>query len=132
MEIRRSKFFLDWWKVKYVELVKKFEFYKLERFLKGENISVYYVKVVWSDIDMNNYVIWSAYIRYVKDVVYYVVRIGFLLDFEENLGKGISKIQLYYLGECLEGDEFIVYIWEDLGECYQLKCYIDKNEECIF
>lgn len=92
MEIRRSKFFLDWWKVKYVELVKKFEFFKLDRFLRGENISVYYVKVVWSDIDMNNYVIWSAYVRYVKDVVYYVVRIGFLLDFEENLGKGISKI----------------------------------------
>lgn len=39
---------------------------------------------------MNNYVIWSVYVRYVKDVVYYVVRIGFLLDFEENLGKGIK------------------------------------------
>lgn len=132
METRRPKPLPDWWKVKYAESAKKFESYKLERFPRRENTSVYHVKVAWSDTDMNNHATWSAYVRYAKDAAHHAVRTGSLPDFEENLGKGISKIQSHYLGECLEGDELTVYIWEDSRESYQLKCHIDKNEECIF
>lgn len=129
---RRPKPLPDWWKMKYAESAKQFQSYKLEKFPRAENTSVYHVKVAWSDTDMNNHTTWSAYVRYAKDGAHNAARTGSLPNFEENLRKGISKIQSHYLGECLEGDELVVYIWEDVGECYQLKCHIDKDKDCLF
>ena len=70
--------------------------------------------------------------KYAKDAAHHVSRTGSLSKFEENRENGISKIQSHYLGECLEGDELNVYIWEDVQEKYRLRCHIDKDEECIF
>ena len=44
----------------------------------------------------------------------------------------MRKHKSHYLGDCLEGDELTVYIWEDVQENYHLRCHIDKDKECIF
>ena len=132
METRRPKPLPDWWKRKYEESAKRFQPYKLEKFPRAESTSIYHVKVAWSDTDMNNHATWSAYVRYAKDAAHHAFRTGSLSKFEENLENGISKIQSHYLGECLEGDELTVYIWEDVQENYHIRCHIDKDKECIF
>ncbi|KAK3096830.1 hypothetical protein FSP39_003740 [Pinctada imbricata] len=113
MQTRRPKPLPDWWKQKYAESAKNKPSLKIAKFEKPGNTGFYQVKVAWSDTDFNHHTTWSAYVRYVIDAAHKCQREGTLSNFDDNLKSGISKLELQYFGESLEGDHLDVFVWEE-------------------
>lgn len=122
----------DWWKEKYAESARGKSTLRLEKFEKPAETGHMRVQVTWTFTDNYNHTNWTSYARYAIDAAHLCSKQGSLKHFTDNIKKGISKIQLHYYGESLEGEYLDVYTWEDREDSTKLYVDINKDNNSIF
>ncbi|OWF41120.1 uncharacterized protein LOC110462886 [Mizuhopecten yessoensis] len=131
-ETRRPKPLPDWWREKYAASAKEHVSLKFDKMARPDNASSYECHVSWSDTDAYCHTNWASYARYVVDAAHHSSRKGDLPPFEENLTKGLHRIELHYCGESFMGDTLTVYSWEDQNNLNSLYFDLCKADKSIF
>jgi len=129
---RRPKAIPDWWKEKYAESAKNYESLKFSKIKRPEGVMPFKIHVVRSDIDANNHVNWTCYVRYALDGLYHNVKhklINGLDDFEK---RGLKRMELLFSGESFDDDVLDVFVWADLEEELRAHVHIEKNSNFLF
>ncbi|XP_069119555.1 uncharacterized protein [Argopecten irradians] len=129
---RRPKPLPDWWREKYAESAKQHVSLKFDKLERPENAGVYICHVAWSDTDAYCHTNWASYARFVVDAAHHSSRKGDIKHFDENLARGLHKIQLYYCGESFMDDTLTVYSWEDPEDSTVLYFDVCKDHKSIF
>ena len=74
----------------------------------------YETKALFSDIDFNNHVNQSVYVRWCTDAGAEAASKGFYRDFNQDIGVyDIKEMKVKYIGEGMINDEFLVLTWQD-------------------
>ena len=83
--------------------------------------------MTWTFTDGYNHANWTSYAHYAIDAAHLCSKQGSLKYFVENIKNGISKVQLHYYGESIEGDYLDINAWEDTENTK--KVYIDMSKD---
>ena len=75
---------------------------------------------------------WTSYAQYAIDAAHLCSKQGSLKYFVENIKNGISKVQLHYYGESIEGDYLDIYAWEDTENTKKVYFDMSKDGTSIF
>ena len=89
-------------------------------------------QVTWTFTDGYNHANWTSYAQYVIDAAYLCSKQGSLKYFVENIKNGISKVQLHYYGESIEGDYLDINAWEDTENTKKVVFDMSKDGTSIF
>ncbi|XP_033733363.1 uncharacterized protein LOC117322512 isoform X2 [Pecten maximus] len=129
---RRPKPLPDWWREKYAESAKKYVSLKFDKLTRPDCASVYECHVAWSDTDAYCHTNWASYARFVVDAAHYSSRKGDLKHFDDNLARGLHRVELHYCGESFMDDTVTVYTWEDQNNSNNLYFDMCKADKSIF
>ncbi|KAK7092927.1 uncharacterized protein [Littorina saxatilis] len=96
-------------------------------------LSVYQVKIAWSDTDNYNHTNFASYPRFAVDAVHDAVRLGKLEGHlsQAEISSGISQVKTAYLGECVEGDVLKIQVWSVEGYDRTVLCSMEKDGQVI-
>ncbi|XP_076455805.1 uncharacterized protein LOC143290338 [Babylonia areolata] len=95
-------------------------------------LSVYQVKIAWSDTDMYRHTNYSNYVRFAVDAVHDALHLGRLDGAltEKDVRAGVRQLRVVYLGESVEGDVLRVQVWRGDGDrC--VVCSMEKEGQVI-
>lgn len=122
----------DWWKEKYAESANGKSSLRLDKFQRPSETGHCRFQVTWTFTDGYNHANWTSYAQYAIDAAYLCSKQGSLKYFVENIKNGISKVQLHYYGESIEGDYLDIYAWEDTENTKKVYFDMSKDGTSIF
>ncbi|XP_063440373.1 uncharacterized protein LOC134721359 [Mytilus trossulus] len=131
-ETRKPTPLPSWWKEKYAESAKEKSSLIIEKFKRPLKTGHQRFQVTWTYTDGYEHANWTSYARYAIDSAHLCSKEGILKQFEENIENGVSKIELHYYGESLQGEYLDIYTWEDSEDSKKLYFDISKDEKSIF
>ncbi|KAK3607795.1 hypothetical protein CHS0354_031292 [Potamilus streckersoni] len=88
---------------------------------------------LFSDTDNNGHVNHSTYVRWCSDAASVAATTGNYSNFKMEIGSySLERLEVYYIGELVVGDEAVVNTWQDDSDFRKLYFAITKDSRRIF
>lgn len=97
------------------------------------HLSLYDVKIAWSDTDFYKHTNFASYPRFALDAVHDALRherLNGLLS-EADFSSGVSQVKMAYLGESIEGDALRIQVWCPESTERTVVCSMEKEGQTI-
>ena len=124
----------QWWKEKYTNLIQPSHPPSVNALERPECSIGLPVTIAYSDTDENCHTTWPTYVRMCYDAfVNGVMKKAYKRINEEDVSRGVKKIELTFKKESIIGDELMVHSWEtDRMDGRELAVEIRKGQStCV-
>ncbi|XP_067686263.1 uncharacterized protein [Haliotis asinina] len=130
---RRPKALPDWWREKHGRSATLKNPLIVPRLQRPADASHYSVKVAWMHTDNYNHTNYTSYVDYCINTLHYAIEKGCMGALTKDVVKcGIKSMRNTYIGESLENDELIIWVWTSDQDHRSVHFDIQKLGQSIF